>query len=66
MINKTEEITISSDDFEYLLAYARIVAYDNAVVFESKHESNKDKIDKIIQKNNLTNLSQDQFMEIAN
>ena len=48
------------------MAYARIAVYDNAVVFEAKHESNKDKIDKIIQKNNLTNLSQDQFMEIAN
>ena len=66
MTNKTEKTIISSDDFEYLLAYARIVAYDNAVVFEAKHESNRDKIDKIIQKNNLTNLSQDQFMEIAN
>jgi hypothetical protein len=36
MTNKTEKTIISADDFEYLLAYARIAAYDNAVVFEAK------------------------------
>ena len=66
MTNKTEKATISADDFEYLLAYANIVACDDKVIFESKHENNKDKIDKIIQENHLTNLSQEQFMEIAN
>ena len=66
MTNKIEKTTISADDFEYLFAYASITAYDTAVVFEAKHESDKDKIDKIIQKYNLTNLSPDQFLEIAN
>ncbi len=66
MTNKTEKTVISVDDLEYLLAYASVFIDDDVLVFEAKYESDKDKIDKIIQKNNLTNLSPDQFQKIAN